>query len=92
MLEECYRVLKHGGTASFTVWGRRENSLNFCILDYAKQSLGRPFSKDAVSNFDAGENIDKIKNQMKDLGFSKIQTWYQQVNPYPILTGAQMYE
>ena len=27
MIKEAYRVLKPGGTAAFTVWGRLENSM-----------------------------------------------------------------
>ena len=41
MLQECYRVLKTGGLCCFTVWGNKENSLNFSIVDLAKENLVR---------------------------------------------------
>ena len=39
MINEAYRVLKPGSQASFTVWGRRENSINFTLQALAKKSL-----------------------------------------------------
>ena len=32
-LEETYRVLKPGSTAVFTIWGKREESLQFTIIE-----------------------------------------------------------
>lgn len=30
-IQECYRVLKPGSYACFTVWGRPENTINFTV-------------------------------------------------------------
>jgi ubiquinone/menaquinone biosynthesis C-methylase UbiE len=38
-IREAYRVLKPGSRACFSVWGRRENSLNFTLEAMARKSL-----------------------------------------------------
>jgi hypothetical protein len=33
MLGEAFRVMKKGAAACFTIWGRRDQSLNFTFFD-----------------------------------------------------------
>lgn len=39
-IREAYRVLKPGGIAAFSVWGRRDRSLIFTLTDAAKMRIG----------------------------------------------------
>ena len=38
-IKEAYRVLKPGSVAAFTVWGRRQNSLQFTTREIAERRL-----------------------------------------------------
>jgi ubiquinone/menaquinone biosynthesis C-methylase UbiE len=76
MLTECYRVLKPGASCALTAWGKRENSLNFSIVDEAKRNLGIEIIPAAPSNFDLGENIESVIEHMQNLGFKQVKYWY----------------
>lgn len=93
MLSECFRVLKKGGTCCFTVWGRKEETLNFSIVEMAMRKLGRPMpqSSGQPSNFDIGEQLAEVKKTMNRLGFCNLKHWYQYVNFVP-MTGREFFE
>ena len=50
--------MNNDGVACLTVWGRRENSIKFCIIDLALANLGREVKSTGPSNFDIGSNIE----------------------------------
>lgn len=49
-ISECYRVLKAGSYACYSVWGRPERTINFTIMREAHKRLGRAIP-DAPSMF-----------------------------------------
>lgn len=61
-ISECYRVLKRGSKACFTVWGRPENTVQFIITRLASERLGRPpvVYNMAHDNFHINKNKDKV--------------------------------
>jgi ubiquinone/menaquinone biosynthesis C-methylase UbiE len=42
MLREARRVLRPGGIAAFTVWGRTENSPLFTLISQGEKKIGAP--------------------------------------------------
>lgn len=41
-IRECFRVLKKGSFACFTVWGRPENTIQMTVIKKAHEALGGP--------------------------------------------------
>lgn len=80
-LTEALRVTKKGAKLAFSVWGRREFSHNFSILEdiMTKHGLG-PKEKPKKSNFDLGKDPEGMKQELLALGFSNIRIWYQPMN------------
>ena len=82
-ITEAYRVLKPGSKACFTVWGRRENTIVFTIVEQAKKNLiakgelPAEEEKKEASNFDLSENIEEYSAFMKETGFNEVKYWYQ---------------
>jgi len=74
MLNECYRILKPGGRAGFSVWGRPEYSPRFTIVDNVFDSFIRS-EKVERSNFHLCDK-DKTIELIKSVGFSKVYGWY----------------
>ena len=60
MLRESRRVLKKGGLAGFTIWGRPDHSLMF-----------PPTHK----NFEFGQDLDSVRQRFTTAGFDKIMIW-----------------
>jgi ubiquinone/menaquinone biosynthesis C-methylase UbiE len=79
MLREARRVLRPGGLAAFSVWGRAENSPQFTVLSQVAAELGIQSGDKTRSNFHLGVNLDKVKQMALQAGFSKAFTWYQPV-------------
>lgn len=75
MLSETLRVLKPGGRAGFTVWGRKKYSKFFTIVPniMAKHGVVMPADR---SNFHLGDR-DILINMVKTNGFDDILCWYQ---------------
>ncbi|CAK4609841.1 hypothetical protein LEN26_014204 [Aphanomyces euteiches] len=70
MLQEAYRVLDVGGIAGFVIWGRPEESGWFTIL--------HNIEPDAVTNwnnFYMGQDIPKLRETFKRIGFSSVLAW-----------------
>ena len=82
-LEETYRVLKPGSTAVFTIWGKREESLQFTIIeDVFKEHLPEEEANkiaEQKSNFDFYETYP-IKETLEEIGFKKLKLWMQPAN------------
>lgn len=79
-VKECFRVLKPGSRACFSVWGRPERSLNFTILKEAKRRLGRP-ENDLPPMFHISQNIESVKKEFVSAGFAPdLKCWYQPAN------------
>ena len=75
MLNEAYRVLRKGGKAGFTVWGRRENSNVFTTIPMVLRKNGVELPKER-SNFHL-ENREALITMAKTAGFKDILCWYQ---------------
>lgn len=76
MLSETFRVLKPGGKAGFTVWGRKKNSKMFTTIPMVLKRHGIALPQDERSNFHLGDREELI-NLMKSAGFNNILCWYQ---------------
>ena len=75
MLKEAFRVLRNGGKAGFTVWGRKENSKFFTPIPTVLRRNGIELPKER-SNFHLGDREGLIK-MVKEAGFKNILCWYQ---------------
>ena len=62
MLSEALRVVKPGSILGFTVWGRRENFVNFQILEEILEKYGGgPKEPPKRTNYDRGANPELLK-------------------------------
>lgn len=83
MLNEAFRVLRPGGTACFTTWGRKEKCVFFTTVDTV---LGRHFPPETLKLFDKShffklyENKDQTLQEMEAAGFTDIKVWEQSQN------------
>jgi hypothetical protein len=68
------RVLKKGGKAGFTVWGRPENSPKFTLVENAKK-LAFGTQAPLLPSFHLCD-VDKTKALLKKAGFSKVFGYY----------------
>ena len=75
MLSESLRVLKPGGRAGFTVWGRKENSNMFTTIPMVLRKHGFELPQER-SNFHLGDR-EKLISLMEANGFKNILCWYQ---------------
>ena len=76
-LAECFRVLRSGSRACFTVWGRPEQTLNFVIAKKALCELNNtPYELNP--NFKITNAFEtEVKEEIVKAGFSKdIRSWY----------------
>lgn len=78
-IKEARRVLKKGGCAAWSVWGRKENSLKFTILANKRSELMEKWGMQSTSNRSAFHlnDIEAFKNMVHEAGFSKCIAWYQ---------------
>jgi len=79
MLKEARRVLKKGGIAAFTVWGRPENSPHFTIPPNVAKEMNLEVTKGPPgrSNFYMGGDLEIARKMALEAGFSHAYTWYQ---------------
>jgi hypothetical protein len=76
-LSEAFRVLKKGSKCGFTLWGRKENTNMFTIVGdvLMRMNIG---SKELPkkTNFTLGEDLNKIKQDFEQAGFTNVKAWY----------------
>jgi ubiquinone/menaquinone biosynthesis C-methylase UbiE len=74
MLKECLRVSKPGAWNSFSVWGRKEESLVFNIFDDTLHKIGIIDNSKTTtrSNFHLGQNDEELKKLVMSNGYSRV--------------------
>jgi len=82
MLKEASRVVRKGGIAAFSVWGRRENCLQMTFMNPITSSLGIDFTSKNRSPFHLGADEEGLKKRAIAAGFTKCITFYQ-LHPMP---------
>ncbi len=75
-LKEAHRVLREGGVAGFTVWGRREHSAYFNMIHEAIKEAGVELPK-LRSHFHLGGDPAQLIADAKKAGFKRAVTWFQ---------------
>eukprot|EP00349_Pseudokeronopsis_sp_Brazil_P005468 CAMPEP_0202957950 /NCGR_PEP_ID=MMETSP1396-20130829/2310_1 /ASSEMBLY_ACC=CAM_ASM_000872 /TAXON_ID= /ORGANISM="Pseudokeronopsis sp., Strain Brazil" /LENGTH=145 /DNA_ID=CAMNT_0049675701 /DNA_START=467 /DNA_END=904 /DNA_ORIENTATION=- len=85
-LQEAFRVLKKGGQAAFTVWGRTEHTL---IHKIAGDILAK-FNVPQKVNNEIGDNPDFWIEEVKKTGFTDVKFWYQACQ-LPLKNGEDYY-
>ena len=89
--KEAFRVMKHGSAACFTVWGRRERSLQFTFWN---KVLAEFLNEDQMKTLDAerthfymwDDEGAHLKDCLEKAGFKGIKYWVQAQN-FMIRTG-----
>jgi len=84
MLKESIRVIKSGSIAAFSVWGRKENSPYFSIIQETlyslKDKLPLKLSQSGRSNFHLSQK-DSLINDLQSVGFRNVKSIYVPVIP-----------
>ena len=75
--------MRSGSRACFSVWGRRENSMQMTVVEMANARLGRPpLPTPPHNNFHLNEKIEEVKLEFCKAGFKGLKVWYQPSNWY----------
>ncbi|KAF1335866.1 Alanine--trna ligase, partial [Globisporangium splendens] len=74
MLRETKRVLKGGGLAGFTIWGRPEFSGLFTMAAAVSKELGIDDGEENP-NFALGKDLDALRQRFALAGFSQVRIW-----------------
>ena len=74
MISEAFRVLKKGGNAGFSVWGKKEYSKHFHAIEEIFKKYGILTS--GRSPYKISENIDELKRLFEQNGFKKFRYEY----------------
>jgi len=80
MLSEAYRVLKKGGAAAFSIWGRSDHSVYPHIVPKVFAEFGIDVHKGSTpprSNFHLGGDLQKLRELLEKAGFTNVIAWYQ---------------
>lgn len=85
-LKEAARVLKPGGLAAWSVWGRPEGSLMFTLPGLAADEVGLELPAGKRSNFHLGDS-EVLRARVLGHGFSRVLAWYSPMIR-PIRSGA----
>ena len=75
MVSESFRVLKKGGYAGFSVWGKKEYSKHFHATEEILKKNGI-FFPPTRSNYKISENVDELKSLFEKNGFKKFKYEY----------------
>eukprot|EP01017_Pseudomicrothorax_dubius_P025374 TRINITY_DN2739_c0_g1_i1.p1 TRINITY_DN2739_c0_g1~~TRINITY_DN2739_c0_g1_i1.p1 ORF type:complete len:282 (+),score=40.31 TRINITY_DN2739_c0_g1_i1:744-1589(+) len=75
MLSEAFRILRPGGRAIFSIWGRPENSPIFNIPRQVLAELGIPQKR--RDNFHLGSDLEGLRKLLEKQGFTNVIAWYQ---------------
>lgn len=78
-MAEAHRVLRPGGLAAWTVWGRPEHSPMFTLPVQAAERVGLTLPP-GRSNFHLGERAG-LRARAQAHGFSRVLAWYQPAVP-----------
>jgi ubiquinone/menaquinone biosynthesis C-methylase UbiE len=84
---EARRVVKKGGVAAFSVWGRKENGAQFTLPAKAWADLGLAEQSTSRSHFYLGD-LESTRKILLDAGFSKVLAWYSWA-PLDALSGEE---
>lgn len=84
-ISEAYRVLKPNTAACFSIWGRRDMSLQFFCVEKALEKFMTEDQKKAEaairSNFHLWEDKgEKLKGYLDQVGFKQVKMWEQPMN------------
>jgi len=77
-LREAFRVLRPGGIAAFSVWGRRRNSPLMTIQERAVRKVGLSLPLADRSNFHLSSR-KKLSRKLRRAGFEDLRMWRQQM-------------
>ena len=75
MLKEAFRVLKKGGVAAFSIWGREENSPMMTIPGKVFAAYKKNDGESVRSNFHLGNKHDALREEVLSYGFSTCVIW-----------------
>lgn len=75
-LAEARRVLRPGGLAAWSVWGRPGPSSLFTLPAQAAERAGIELPPASRSNFHLGDR-DTLRARIRDHGFARALAWYQ---------------
>jgi len=81
MLNESFRVLKSGGIAGFSVWGRKEHSPFFTLVPEVMAKHGIIIPESKRTNFHLGASLERMVEEAKEAGFERAKVWYQPCVP-----------
>jgi ubiquinone/menaquinone biosynthesis C-methylase UbiE len=84
---EARRVVKKGGVAAFSVWGRKEHGAQFTLPAKAWADLGLAEQSTSRSHFYLGD-LESTRKILLDAGFSKVLAWYSWA-PLDALSGEE---
>jgi len=73
-LREAYRVLKPGGQAVFSIWGKKTNSNYFDAPKDLFEKITN--AKSGKSSYDMHEDMDGLKLMLEKVGFKKFRKEY----------------
>ena len=90
MLCEAYRILKSGGKAAFSVWGREENCSFVTFVPDILEKHGVRVDPDLDYNFDSLD-VEQIIEDAKELGFKSVKS-FNLPSHYSIMSGGEMWE
>jgi ubiquinone/menaquinone biosynthesis C-methylase UbiE len=76
MLREAFRVLKSGGIAGFTVWGKKSETNLFHIMSNALEKAG--YAEEQRSHFHLNDEVE-LRNRFQNAGFQRVLTTYSAV-------------
>jgi SAM-dependent methyltransferase len=79
-LAEAARVLRPGGLAAWSVWGRPEHSPMFTVPPVAAERAGLTIEPSPRSNFHLGDR-DALRETVAGHGFANVIAWYQPMIP-----------
>jgi len=95
VLKEVHRVLKKGGKACFSVWGRQEYSPQFTIIQKCvaecKKEWGIVDNKLPPRSPFHLNNKDETRERALKVGFDMVQAWYQ-FQPFHTTTAKEFTE
>lgn len=75
-LAEAHRVLRPGGWAAWSVWGRPEPSTLFTLPGVAAERVGIALPASARSNFHLGDR-EALRARLAGRGFGRVLSWHQ---------------